>query len=131
MNRRGTSPTRQQAGVNIQATPSRQIKNGLRQNQSIRRDHHHIRGERRESRLRRLGTQTLRLIDRQTVRQRPSLDRTGLRPQAPTSGPVGLSQDTDNGEAGCRNRFECSASKLRSPGKNHAQWRPRWVVTHA
>jgi hypothetical protein len=54
--------------MDVQTTPSRQINYGLRQNQPIRSDHHHIRRERRESRLRRLGTQTLWLIDCQTVR---------------------------------------------------------------
>ena len=93
LDRRGTTPAGQQRGMNVKAAARRYVEGSLRQYQSVRRNNHNIRLERRKLCEDPVVAQGLRLQYLDALLERVALDRARRQFLAAAGRPVRLGED--------------------------------------
>ncbi len=129
MDGRGAAPARQQRAVDVQAAQARQVQHPLRQDQSIGRDHQHVRAgavQRGAAGLGFLGelavqAQAARLRHREAQFQRKLLDRRRAQLHAAPGRAVGLGEHERDSVAGGVDRLQRDRGEFRRSRECHAE----------
>ena len=127
VNRRGSAPARQQAGVNVQATQTRPIEHPLRQDQAVGRHHHAVcaAGQQRFAGcggvfgILAVEAQAARLADCDALVEGDLLDRRGLQLHATSSRAIGLRQHQRHLETRIQQALQGNGGEFGGSGKNN------------
>jgi hypothetical protein len=122
LDRRGAAPTRQQRGMDVDATEPGRFQDCARQSQTIG-DHDHQVSPELAQLLDGLGIvlESLGLIHCQTAIERQCLHWAHLESASASGRAVGLGIDTDHFVPGIEQGSEAGDSKVRRAGENEAQ----------